>query len=115
MKSVSVTPTAGAKSEVLSLPGLFIVVQTSQSRVVPAKKKAKVKKAKTAKPKKAASASATKVKKSAGKKKPHTASTRPSAKKTVTAAAAPAIPKRELDQARALRQGLADIKKFLKK
>lgn len=111
MKSVSVTPTAGAKSEVLSLPGLFIVVQTSQSRVVPAKKKAKVKKAKTAKPKKAASASATKVKKTAGKKKPHTAS----AKKTVTAAAAPAIPKRELDQARALRQGLADIKKFLKK
>lgn len=108
MKSVSVTPTAGAKSEVLSLPGLVIVVQ---SRAAPAKKKAKVKKAKTAKPKKAASAPATKVKKTAGKKKPHTAS----AKKTVTAAAAPAIPKRELDQVRALRQGLADIKKFLKK
>lgn len=111
MKSVFVTPTAGAKSEVLSLPGLFIVVQTSQSRA-PAKKakKAKTAKPKAAKPKKAAPAPVTKVKKSAGKKKPHTASTAPSAKKKT-----PAIPKHELDQARTLRQGLADIKKFLKK
>lgn len=114
MKSVSINPSnggGGTVKETLSLPGLFIVVQTSQpvarTTTVTAKKKKKTAPG-TSKPKKkdaGKAKTAVKVKKTAGK------NTATAPKKN----AATTVPKGNSEQAKAFKRGLAEIKKFLKK
>lgn len=115
MKSVSINPSnggGGTVKETLSLPGLFIVVQTSQpvarTTTVTAKKK-----------KKAAPGTSKPKKKDAGKAKTAVKVKKTAGKKTVTApkknATATTVPKGNSEQAKAFKRGLAEIKKFLKK
>lgn len=118
MKSVSINPSnggGGTVKETLSLPGLFIVVQTSQpvarTTTVTAEKKKKTGPG-TSKPKKkkdtGKAKTAVKVKKTAGKK----TATAPKKNATTTTTT---VPKGNSEQAKAFKRGLAEIKKFLKK